>query len=181
MPCSGLRWSTRCLTVTNQRQATRLYGLSVTVYTGALGIFFFRLPLTFFCYMRCPQSEFYLCSNTAQKNQSFATMGLITQAYNLPTRCFQIMLDLQASFHVSQGEHSGERWDTNEPVWCCCLLAAQIKGIGFEQGTWGGKLGRVTFAKERSSCAVCRSCLAVVIGVVCLFCWVVKVCATEQW
>lgn len=40
---------------------------------------------------------------------------------------------------------------------------------GFKQGTRGGRLGRLTFAKEPSSWTV-------LIGTVCLVCWVVRAC-----
>lgn len=63
------------------------------------------------------------------------------------------------------------------------LSSPDLKRCGFEQEqeAWGGKLGRVTFAKEISSCTVFQSCLAVLIGIVYLFCWVVRVYVTEQW
>lgn len=57
-------------------------------------------------------------------------------------------------------------------------LSSQIKRS--EQGTWGRKLGRLTFAKGLSS-SVFQPRLAVLIGIVHLFCWVVGVCVTKQW
>lgn len=50
--------------MTNQRQATRVYNLSVT----GMGTRVFLAAPNVFLNMKCPlkqQSEFYLCSNTA--------------------------------------------------------------------------------------------------------------------